>query len=550
MSERKNINNFFQDKFENFEVTPEPIVWDNIEAKLKEKKKRRIIPFWWNFAGIAAALLIGVFVYNFGFKNSNISVDTNKSIGTTEVESAKKANGISNKNTINAVKSNAIKGAGHETVVLNDTNTKTKSNIKSSNNTNSNDNEVANLEVVKNKHPKIKNQISINKNDNVLSNHSQEKVVTASLNKNSVNKSSNVTTISSEKKLAFVKRQTSKSEKRKNQITATTDNALTLETVIKNKKETLEEKKETFENKNKSFSNDNKNTTVVTNFDEQKSALNPILEKDITTSKKIDSTKIAIVEPNALEELQNEKEKKMITEPKLNRWQVSSNVAPIYFSSLSSGSPLDNRLKDNEKSYSANNQSYGIGASYALNKKLKIRTGVNVLNVDYNTNGITYYQTESFSSKLANLNLNIAGSSIVIENLSNVNVPFNKITQKAEGSLNQKLGYIEMPLEITYKVLDKKFGIDFIGGMSTMILNKNEIYLQSSSLNLKIGEANNLNDIHFSGNLGLGFKYDILKHFEARLEPVFKYQINTFSTDSGNFKPYMFGVYSGVNFTF
>jgi len=66
--------------------------------------------------------------------------------------------------------------------------------------------------------------------------------------------------------------------------------------------------------------------------------------------------------------LLKEKESKQITEPKLNRWQVSSNVAPIYFSSISKGSPLDDGLKNNDKTYAANNQSYGIGVNYALNK--------------------------------------------------------------------------------------------------------------------------------------------------------------------------------------
>jgi hypothetical protein len=86
--------------------------------------------------------------------------------------------------------------------------------------------------------------------------------------------------------------------------------------------------------------------------------------------------------------------------------------------------------------------------------------------------------------------------------------------------------------------------------MSTLVLNRNEIYLQSSELNLKIGEANNLNNVHFSGNLGLGLKYGFFKRLEARIEPVFKYQINTFNNDAGNFKPFVFGVYSGINYTF
>jgi len=51
-------------------VTPDKIVWENIEIELKEKKKRRIIPFWWKLSGIAASLLIGLFVYNNSFKST------------------------------------------------------------------------------------------------------------------------------------------------------------------------------------------------------------------------------------------------------------------------------------------------------------------------------------------------------------------------------------------------------------------------------------------------------------------------------------------------
>ena len=45
MSERKNINKLFQENFENFEVIPDEIVWKNIEMKLNEKKKRRVVPY-------------------------------------------------------------------------------------------------------------------------------------------------------------------------------------------------------------------------------------------------------------------------------------------------------------------------------------------------------------------------------------------------------------------------------------------------------------------------------------------------------------------------
>ena len=63
-------------------------------------------------------------------------------------------------------------------------------------------------------------------------------------------------------------------------------------------------------------------------------------------------------------------------------------------------------------------------------------------------------------------------------------------------------------------------------------------------------EADNLNNIHFSTNLGIGLKYGFMKSFEFNVEPTFKYLLNTFSSDDGNFKPYVFGIYSGVSYKF
>ena len=533
MSVRKNINKLFQEKFENFEISPDEMVWENIESKLKEKKKRRVIPFWWKLSGIAASLLIGLFIYN---NDSKPTLNVGNSVASQEKEKAK-----TNDNSVNKTKID---------VESNDANHKT---IENSIEVNTNKNNVQSV-AVSNKTVTNKTDGNVVSNNNPNSN-AKDKAVEFKTTKNnqianSVNKpiknKANTTSIvknNSGERIAFQSSKHKKTRQRKSSVAS--ENNTSLAVKLNSKEKTMSLDDVTNSNKESNISIANNNTR-----DKNKSVLTPDSSTDETINKKIDSIKIASVEPNALEELLKEKESKQITEPKLNRWQVSSNVAPIYFSSISKGSPIDDKLVNNDKAYSANNQSYGVGVNYALNKKLKVRTGVNVLNVDYNTNGIVYYQTQSVSSKLSNLSPNIAGSSIVIENLSNVNTPFNKMVQKSEGNLNQKLGYIEMPLEVTYKVLDKKLGIDFIGGMSTMFLNRNEIYLQSSDLNLKIGEANNLNNVHFSGNLGLGFKYGLFKHLDARIEPVFKYQINTFSNDSGNFKPYMFGVYSGINFTF
>lgn len=262
-----------------------------------------------------------------------------------------------------------------------------------------------------------------------------------------------------------------------------------------------------------------------------------------------DSTAIATVELNALEELLKEKENSVAPNEKMNRWQVTPNLAPIYFGSFEKGSPLDSNLDDNTKNFN-NNLSYGVAVNYSVNKKLKVRTGINSFSVDYNTNDIMFFQS-SDARMMKNIDPTVRGSIIQIVPLKNVNPFFNRNeVEQNTGILNQKMGYIEMPVELSYQLLNKKLGVEIIGGMSTMFLNKNEIYLEAEGMNIKIGEASNLNAVHFSTNIGVGLNYGFLKKFQARIEPTFKYQINTFSRDSQNFKPYIFGIYSGISYNF
>ena len=124
------------------------------------------------------------------------------------------------------------------------------------------------------------------------------------------------------------------------------------------------------------------------------------------------------------------------------------------------------------------------------------------------------------------------------------------IQTKEEGLLNQKTGYLEIPVEVSYKLLDRKFGIQFITGFSSLFLNQNQVSIVSSGLTTVVGEANNLNQVHFSTNIGLGFKYSFWKSFEANFEPTFKYQINAYNANSGGFNPYFIGLYSGISFKF
>ena len=280
-----------------------------------------------------------------------------------------------------------------------------------------------------------------------------------------------------------------------------------------------------------------------------------LIEKNTTIKPKNDSTKLAAVESNTLEKLLNEKEKKKIAEQKLNRWQITPNIAPIYFSSTLNGSPLDDKFNSNKKEYN-NTQGYGLNVNYALNERIRIRTGINIMLMDHTTKDLVYYENPN-NSRLANLNPNALGAGIEIENIKNLNPVYNRNSSASYtpsnynfADLNQKMGYLEFPLEISYKIIKSKFSVDLISGMSALYLRQNDVFLKTATAEIKIGEAQNLTQLHYSGNFGIGFNYNFLKNFDASVEPIYKYQLNTFTNSSENFSPYIFGIYTGLSYKF
>src|SRR5690625_5652352 len=69
------------------------------------------------------------------------------------------------------------------------------------------------------------------------------------------------------------------------------------------------------------------------------------------------------------------------------RFSVRPNLAPVYYNSMKGGSGVDASMAGN-KSEGGVTMSYGIDVSYAVDEKVKIRTGVNRVNMSNNTKDI------------------------------------------------------------------------------------------------------------------------------------------------------------------
>ena len=255
-------------------------------------------------------------------------------------------------------------------------------------------------------------------------------------------------------------------------------------------------------------------------------------------------------ETNELEAILKQKESKKNNNAVVikNKWEITPNIAAMYANSQNTS--IDPQFSENTKS-TDNSIGFGIGVHYAITKKIALRTGINKFALGYNTNNVTYSSGLSTTS-LANVDYT-TNAMVELRTSASGNslMTFEKNLQKTStGTINQKMGYYEVPLEISYAIVDKKIGISLIGGFSTLFLDENKVSLISSDTNLKLGEANNLNAMHFSSNIGLGFKYNFVKSFQLNFEPMVKYQLNTFSNNSGTTKPILIGLYSGISYRF
>ena len=260
---------------------------------------------------------------------------------------------------------------------------------------------------------------------------------------------------------------------------------------------------------------------------------------------------------DAIEE-QQEEEKEVVAENSDNKWSVGSAVAPVYFNGIGEGSPVHSNFSANSKSGNVN-LSYGLTVAYELNKRLSVRTGVHRVSYGYDTNEIAFSSSLNASTNqdIDNINYNETSRGLVVESkaspsTANTNSTADFVARSPEfdGRMVQQIGYMEVPLELNYALIDKKFGVNLIGGMSSLFLVDNAVSLESDGLITEMGEANNVNDVNFSTNIGVGLNYKFSDKIQANVEPMFKYQLNTFSNTAGNFQPFSVGVYSGISFRF
>ena len=137
--------------------------------------------------------------------------------------------------------------------------------------------------------------------------------------------------------------------------------------------------------------------------------------------------------------------------------------------------------------------SYGVKVNYKINDRLSLQSGVNSLDLSYQTEGVRALVTSTNSlTNDTNINTNINGIKVITLSSPEINSNFTSVSQELfdtgdsslnnlNGNLNQSMSYVEIPMEAKYALIRKKIGVNLIGGVSTYVLYRNTVDIENSS---------------------------------------------------------------------
>lgn len=263
-----------------------------------------------------------------------------------------------------------------------------------------------------------------------------------------------------------------------------------------------------------------------------------------------------------------------------SRWGIGGQFSPVYsYRHLTSGEGSKdlkqyyNHIENGVFAFSG-----GINVNYQASGKWTLYTGLYYSQMGLVIGGVEEYTLASMGWETPEIHRKMAEKFYLVDhstgtvvsdndNIKIVNTPEDALyssiigrdpsqyTQEYLENINafiaQNYEFIEIPLLVKYKVIDRKVGMNILGGFSTNFLVGNAASLYIEGVNYSSIRTSNVSTMNYSGAIGLGLDYEILPGLMFNVEPTFKYYLNTFSRKNliGS-HPYSMAFFSGVRFRF
>jgi len=255
---------------------------------------------------------------------------------------------------------------------------------------------------------------------------------------------------------------------------------------------------------------------------------------------------------------------------KTDRWSLTAMASPTYYMRPDlASSDMADQVSSPEQSRIS--YSGGLSFSYKISKKLSIQSGLYYSSIgnkvddirsyagfsrfDY-TKGDHNFEVMTTSGPIFTSNpdvflADIGGDRVVTKYTNDVFDPGKANLSYINSSLFQNFSYLEMPVFVRYKLIDKSLDFNLVGGLSYNLLINNSVHAMIDGSKYDVGKTAGLNSFMVSSSFGMGMEYSLSEKISLNLEPTFRYYLNPFSNiQSSSARPYSFGVFSGLSYRF
>ncbi|MEI6048033.1 MAG: outer membrane beta-barrel protein [Bacteroidota bacterium] len=254
-----------------------------------------------------------------------------------------------------------------------------------------------------------------------------------------------------------------------------------------------------------------------------------------------------------------------------DRWSVAAMASPTYYSRFGSGNnEISKQLMASEQplmSYSG-----GVAFTYKISKRFSVQSGLYYSSLGQEVDGINSFGGfQRYDITKGDRNFEVLttsgtvytnngdvflistgpGNRVITAYTNDVFDPEKASLQPLNNTLRQNFRYLELPVVLRYKFIDKKIDFNLIGGLSYNMLVNNSVFTIIDGSKYQIGKTEGLNPISLSSSIGMGMEYSFSEKLSMNLEPTFRYYLNPFNQATGStIRPYSFGIFSGLSYKF
>ncbi len=120
-----------------------------------------------------------------------------------------------------------------------------------------------------------------------------------------------------------------------------------------------------------------------------------------------------------------------------------------------------------------------------------------------------------------------------------------------DAEISQSFEYIEIPLLVSYKLVDRVIDFHLLGGVSTNLLVGNNAFAEFDGQSINLGKTDDIYKFNYSSVVGFGIEYGFSDQLSFSIEPTFKYYLNSFSSGTRlHVHPFSIGLFSGISYKF